>query len=98
MVRIVIAYKVMVPFDMPEKVIRVSDRILEKSKVKFRTVKKSDWDNEVNRMHEIYNDAWEKNWGFIPMTDNESIFHFFAKGRNSRVMQSYTALFKRSSH
>lgn len=69
-----IAYKVMVPFDMPEKVIRVSDRILEKSKVKFRTVKKSDWDNEVNSMHEIYNDAWEKNWGFIPMTDNE-FFH-----------------------
>lgn len=69
-----IAYKVMVPFKMPEKVIRVSDRIMQKSRVKFRHVNKKDWKNEVIRMHNIYNDAWDKNWGFVPMTDDE-FFH-----------------------
>ena len=30
-----------------------------------------DWDNEVRRIKDIYNAAWEKNWGFVPMTDAE---------------------------
>ena len=30
-----------------------------------------DWDNEVRKIKDIYNAAWEKNWGFVPMTDRE---------------------------
>ena len=30
-----------------------------------------DFDAEVERIKELYNAAWEKNWGFVPMTDHE---------------------------
>jgi GNAT superfamily N-acetyltransferase len=30
-----------------------------------------EWDREVRIIKDIYNSAWEKNWGFVPMTDEE---------------------------
>ncbi len=30
-----------------------------------------DFKGEVERIKELYNAAWEKNWGFVPMTDHE---------------------------
>ena len=29
------------------------------------------FEGEVERIKELYNAAWEKNWGFVPMTDHE---------------------------
>jgi hypothetical protein len=26
---------------------------------------------EVERIKELYNEGWEKNWGFVPMTEHE---------------------------
>jgi GNAT superfamily N-acetyltransferase len=31
---------------------------------------------EIKKVKEVYNDAWSKNWGFVPMTDEE--FDFLA--------------------
>jgi GNAT superfamily N-acetyltransferase len=31
----------------------------------------ADFDHEVGLVQEIYNAAWEKNWGFVPMSDAE---------------------------
>ncbi len=31
----------------------------------------SDFEGEVKLVQEIYNSAWEKNWGFVPMSDPE---------------------------
>ena len=31
----------------------------------------SDFHGEVKLVQEIYNEAWEKNWGFVPMSDSE---------------------------
>lgn len=28
-------------------------------------------DEEIPKLRDIYNNAWEKNWGFVPMTDKE---------------------------
>lgn len=36
-----------------------------------------DFEGEVQRVLEIYNDAWEQNWGFIPMETDE--FRHMAK-------------------
>jgi GNAT superfamily N-acetyltransferase len=36
-----------------------------------RPFRKKDLQNEVTRFMEVYNAAWEKNWGFVPLTDNE---------------------------
>jgi hypothetical protein len=39
--------------------------------LKVRQANMKDWDREVRRIKDIYNSAWEKNWGFVPMTDRE---------------------------
>jgi len=31
----------------------------------------ADFKNEVEKIKVLYNQAWEKNWGFVPMTDKE---------------------------
>jgi hypothetical protein len=71
-------------YDIDSKTTKFSDRLLaqaEKLKqggqVTFRTIKMNDYDNEIRRVLDIYNDAWEKNWGFVPMTEEE--FRHMAK-------------------
>ena len=39
--------------------------------VYLRTIKMRDFEAEVARFKKIYNSAWEKNWGFVPLTDPE---------------------------
>jgi len=55
---------------LPEKVLRVA-AIAEKRGITVRSVDKKRFDSEMLVFKEIYNDAWEKNWGFIPLTDEE---------------------------
>ena len=43
----------------------------------FRSVDMKKFDQELAIIHEIYNDAWEKNWGFVPMDPEE--FRHMAK-------------------
>jgi hypothetical protein len=42
-----------------------------KNRVKTRSIRKSDFKEEVNIIRDIFNDAWSHNWGFIPFTDPE---------------------------
>ena len=30
-----------------------------------------EWDHEIELFKEIYNQAWSKNWGFVPVIDAE---------------------------
>jgi GNAT superfamily N-acetyltransferase len=63
---------------LPPKVIEYVKRLrAENSRVTFRDFNVKDFKNEVARCFEIYNSAWEKNWGFFPMTREE--FEFAAK-------------------
>jgi len=39
-----------------------------------RAVTKQSLDRDINLIKEVYNSAWEKNWGFVPMTDAEIDF------------------------
>jgi GNAT superfamily N-acetyltransferase len=54
----------------PEKVARVA-AIAERRGVRVRPVVKKKFHEEMLVFKEIYNSAWEKNWGFIPLTDAE---------------------------
>ncbi|MEO9966395.1 MAG: hypothetical protein ABJF11_11435 [Reichenbachiella sp.] len=60
--------------DVPDKLISLSDKILERLNTKGITIRKinmSNFSEEIDKIIEIYNSAWEKNWGFVPMTDEE---------------------------
>jgi hypothetical protein len=56
---------------LPEKLERVANLVKRRYNYTVRRFDKSDWDNEVEKFKYIYRTAWEKNWGAIPMTDNE---------------------------
>ncbi|MCY1041737.1 N-acetyltransferase [Corallococcus sp. bb12-1] len=55
----------------PEKVARIAEKIRQREGVTVRPVNLKDFPAEVARIKEIYNSAWEKNWGFIPFTERE---------------------------
>ncbi|MEZ4690522.1 MAG: N-acetyltransferase [Ignavibacteria bacterium] len=59
---------------MMKKLDRISDMILKKENLTVRKVNMKDFTNEVLRIMEVFNDAWEKNWGFVPMTKEEFMF------------------------
>jgi GNAT superfamily N-acetyltransferase len=55
----------------PERFARIADKIREAEGVNIRSVNLRNFDAEVARIKEIYNAAWEQNWGFVPLTDAE---------------------------
>ncbi|HTP52191.1 MAG TPA: N-acetyltransferase [Anaeromyxobacteraceae bacterium] len=55
----------------PERYVRVADKIRSHEGITVRALDLEDFDNEVGRIKAVYNSAWEKNWGFVPMTDAE---------------------------
>ncbi|MGD2049757.1 MAG: GNAT family N-acetyltransferase [Chloroflexota bacterium] len=61
----------MKPGGLPEKLIRVVNKVPDRYGLKIRTINLKDWDNEVDILKRIYNSAWEKNWGFVQLTDHE---------------------------
>lgn len=65
---------------LPEKVLRVA-AIAEKRGITVRPVQKESFDSEMRIFKEVYNSAWDKNWGFIPLTDEE-IYYLGSKLRD----------------
>ncbi|MFV8750505.1 N-acetyltransferase [Nannocystaceae bacterium ST9] len=62
---------------MPERVERIAEMLKKREKVTVRAMSFSDWDAEVGRALDVYNDAWENNWGFVPVGEAE--FRHIAK-------------------
>lgn len=56
---------------------RVVDKVQKRSNVTLRNLRMKDFDQEVDTIREIYNQAWEYNWGFVPMDEAE--FKYTAK-------------------
>lgn len=50
---------------------RAVDRIKQRSAVTMRPLDMKHLEQEVNRIQEVYNSAWERNWGFVPMAADE---------------------------
>ena len=54
-----------------ERIGKVAERIQKKSNITLRGVDLRRMEEEIKIIKKIYNSAWEKNWGFVPMTDAE---------------------------
>ena len=50
---------------------------LQRSGIVLRQINLKDFENEAQKIKQVYNKAWDKNIGFVPMTDDE--FRFTAK-------------------
>lgn len=55
---------------LPEKVLRVA-AIAEKRGISVRPISMNRFEEEMRIFRDVYHSAWEKNWGFVPMSDEE---------------------------
>jgi GNAT superfamily N-acetyltransferase len=55
----------------PERLVRAADLLRRKFDVVIRPMDKKNFWKDVELVRELYNSAWEKNWGFVPMTEEE---------------------------
>jgi hypothetical protein len=58
-------------YALPAFVARQAERALTASRLTFRDMNPRRFDEEVAGLWAIYNDAWDRNWGFVPMTERE---------------------------
>jgi GNAT superfamily N-acetyltransferase len=50
---------------------RVAADVERKYGITVRNMRKKDMEAEIGRFLEVYNAAWERNWGFVPLTEEE---------------------------
>jgi GNAT superfamily N-acetyltransferase len=55
----------------PERLTRGVERLAKREGFRIRSVDMKRFKEEVSTVMDVYNSAWERNWGFIPMTDAE---------------------------
>jgi GNAT superfamily N-acetyltransferase len=61
-------------FQLPDRVRLIARRALRGQTLTFREIDLKNFGPEVERCWEIYNSAWESNWGFFPMS-RDSFVH-----------------------
>ncbi|MEK9135660.1 MAG: hypothetical protein AAB393_00950, partial [Bacteroidota bacterium] len=60
-----------------DKLTRVSEIVKKRDGVVFRSLNMKEFDREVAIIRDLYNKGWERNWGEVPMNDEE--FAYVAK-------------------
>ena len=65
------AYYLSAEKELPERLVRVAERIKKRAGVTIRPINLKNFWSEVERVKKVYNAAWAPNWGFVPLTDNE---------------------------
>jgi GNAT superfamily N-acetyltransferase len=56
---------------IPEKILRVTEKIRQRWNLTLRPLDMKHFDQDVVHIKRVYNASWERNWGFVPMTDRE---------------------------
>lgn len=68
--RDLIAYWMDAP-EPPPRLRRMYDRLRRTEGVRIRSLNMKRLDAEIDLILQIYNSAWERNWGFVPFTEDE---------------------------
>ncbi|MES2131849.1 MAG: hypothetical protein V4506_05820 [Bacteroidota bacterium] len=67
-------------YTIPERIMYLAKNIekrLQRNGITIRTANLKNFAQEASSIKKIYNKAWDKNWGFVPFTDEE--FDYVAK-------------------
>ena len=54
-----------------ERIQRIVGKLRARNRIMIRNINMNDFKNELEIIRIIYNSAWSKNWGFVPMTPEE---------------------------
>lgn len=65
------AFDITVPESTPEPYASAAPKVRERFKATVRRLDMKHFDEELERVKQVYNAAWRENWGFVPMTDHE---------------------------
>lgn len=65
------AHRLPTDSEVPAIINKIAERAKSRHNISYRYLNKKNWKAEVDMMLDIYNDAWENNWGFVPMTEKE---------------------------
>ncbi|MEJ5376325.1 MAG: N-acetyltransferase [bacterium] len=57
--------------DMPERLYKLAEKLKEKNRFTVRKLRMKELKQEILRFKSVYESAWERNWGFVPMTEAE---------------------------
>ena len=71
------AFLVSKEIPISDRQVKLVQKIKERNKIQIRSIEMSKFDEEVRLVNKIYNQAWERNWGFVPMPEDE--FFYMAK-------------------
>ncbi len=78
-----------------DKLLRLQNAIRQRNKLTIHEVdfkNKEQFRKDINTIKDLYNSAWQPNWGFVKMTDEE--FDFLAKDLKQIADQRYTIIAK----
>ncbi|MFQ5698960.1 MAG: N-acetyltransferase [Myxococcota bacterium] len=56
---------------VPERWRRLTERLARRGNVRIRPIDLRHLDREIQLIREVYNRSWEKNWGFMRLTERE---------------------------
>jgi GNAT superfamily N-acetyltransferase len=59
---------------LPDRLTEASEGLRARYDIRIRTLDLGRFGEEVAVIKRLYNEAWERNWGFVPMTDEEIDF------------------------
>ncbi|MBC7714449.1 MAG: hypothetical protein H7177_13980 [Rhizobacter sp.] len=76
-----LAYNMSPDVQMPKVILDIAARTEKKARITYRNLNLKNWLKELDIMFDIYNSAWEENWGFVPMSKEE--FYHTAKDLKS---------------
>ena len=68
------AFRLVAATFITEKLRRVSELVKTRQSLVIRTLNMKDFDNEVRTIRDLYNRGWSRNWGEVPMTDEEFMY------------------------
>ncbi len=66
-----VALHLMAPEGAPKFLQRREAWLKRRLKVTIRHIRMDEFESDLDLVRGIYNEAWEKNWGFVPMTEAE---------------------------
>jgi hypothetical protein len=65
------AYKAQASDGVPERLRQAAALARGRQGFTVRSIDKRRWDEDVRKLHKVYTEAWQDNWGAVPMTDRE---------------------------
>ena len=69
--RDLLAYSLTQEHVPPEDLQSTLEKIRRRAGIRIRKLNMNNFEGEIQLVKDVYNSAWSRNWGFVPMTDEE---------------------------